>query len=114
VRAVRAGDHPPGGAAAEERPGVGGADGLPTALRRLLAAGRDGVSVWLGYVDAGGRSSRRLVDPLAVANGQLTAYDHLHEEVRVFALHRVTDVAFPDTDHPPPGHDQPATARGTA
>ncbi len=68
VRAVRAGGHPPGGAAAAERPGVGGPDGLPTPPRRLLGAGRDGGSVWLGYVDAARRSFPPLARPADVAN----------------------------------------------
>jgi predicted DNA-binding transcriptional regulator YafY len=49
--------------------------------------------VWLGYVDAQGRSTSRVVEPRGVEGGFITAWDHLRQEDRTFALHRVTGVA---------------------
>jgi predicted DNA-binding transcriptional regulator YafY len=46
----------------------------------------------LGYVNAAGQSSSRIVEPLAVEGGYLSAYDHRSEERRTFALHRITEV----------------------
>ena len=56
--------------------------------------------VWLGYVDAQGRATSRVVEPRGVDGGYLRAYDHLRAEDRTFALHRVTGVAEVDLDAP--------------
>ena len=50
-------------------------------------------TVWIGYVDNNGGASERLVDPLRVQGGWLTAYDHVRDAVRTFAVHRITGVA---------------------
>lgn len=59
-------------------------------LRQAVASGS---SVWLGYVDNDGISAERVVDPVTLTGGQLTAYDHRSDGVRRFAVHRVTGVA---------------------
>jgi predicted DNA-binding transcriptional regulator YafY len=59
-------------------------------LRQAVASGS---SVWLGYVDNDGVSAERVVDPVTLTGGQLTAYDHRSDGVRRFAVHRVTGVA---------------------
>ena len=87
IAAIRAGDR-----AVAERPA-----GLPaltpsdsmTALRQAVAAR---VSVLIGYVDNHGASTERIVDPLGLDGGMLTALDHRSEEVRTFAVHRITTV----------------------
>jgi predicted DNA-binding transcriptional regulator YafY len=61
-----------------------------TVLRTALDAG---ASVWLGYVDNDGVAGERVVDPVSLSAGQLTAYDHRSDGVRRFAVHRVTGVA---------------------
>ena len=65
-----------------------------------LATLRDAVAgrqrVWIGYVDATGRVERRVVEPLSVDGGRVTAFDHGTEEVRTFSVHRVTGVATAD------------------
>ena len=65
-----------------------------------LATLRDAVAgrqrVWIGYVDAAGRVERRIVEPLSVDGGRVTAFDHGSEEVRTFSVHRVTGVAAAD------------------
>ena len=62
-------------------------------LEVLKAAVAEGGSLWLGYVDNDGVTGERVVDPVAVSGGQLTAYDHRTDSVRQFAVHRVTGVA---------------------
>ncbi len=59
----------------------------------LRQAVESGASVWLGYVDNDGISAERVVDPVTLSGGQLTAYDHRSDGVRRFAVHRVTGVA---------------------
>ena len=60
-----------------------------TALRQAVAAR---VSVLIGYVDNHGASTERIVDPLGLDGGMLTALDHRSEEIRTFAVHRITTV----------------------
>ena len=67
-------------------------------LAFLQSAARERRQVWLGYVDAQGRATSRVVEPRAVDGGFLTAWDHLRAEDRTFALHRVTGVADIDAD----------------
>ena len=67
-------------------------------LAFLQQAARERRQVWLGYVDAQGRSTSRVVEPRGVEGGFLTAWDHLRQEDRTFALHRVTGVADVDAD----------------
>jgi predicted DNA-binding transcriptional regulator YafY len=50
-------------------------------------------TVWLGYVDGHGAVVERAVDPIRVDRGYLTAYDQRNQEVRTFAVHRITGVA---------------------
>jgi hypothetical protein len=62
-------------------------------LAFLQQAAREGRQVWLGYVDAQGHSTSRVVEPRTVEGGYVTAYDHLRQEDRTFSVHRVTGVA---------------------
>ena len=59
----------------------------------MRAAADEGRALWIGYVDAQGRASGRIVEPVAVEGGYVTAYDHYREEMRTFALHRITGIA---------------------
>jgi predicted DNA-binding transcriptional regulator YafY len=59
----------------------------------MQAAARERRQVWVGYVDAQGRSTGRVVEPRSVEGGYVTAFDHTADEVRTFALHRITGVA---------------------
>ena len=100
VKAVRAGDR----AATAVQPASAPADALPApaalprttaaeTLAALQAATLIGDRVWIGYVNADGAASQRVVEPKQVGGGFVTAYDHLREEVRTFSLHRITGVA---------------------
>ncbi|MBF4769956.1 helicase C-terminal domain-containing protein [Nocardioides agariphilus] len=87
VAAVRAGDR----AVAErplDRPALTPTDAM-TALRQAVASR---ASVLIAYVDNHGSSTERIVDPLGLEGGHLTALDHRSEEIRTFAVHRITSV----------------------
>ena len=60
-----------------------------TALRQAVAAR---ASVLIAYVDNHGASTERIIDPLGLEGGWLTALDHRSEEIRTFAVHRITSV----------------------
>jgi hypothetical protein len=70
---------------------------VPAATLALLSrAVREGSRVWLGYVNREGRASERVVAPMSLDAGMLTAYDELTDETRTFAVHRMTGVAVLD------------------
>jgi predicted DNA-binding transcriptional regulator YafY len=87
VTAVRAGD-----AAAASRPADAPSLTPSGSLAALREAVERGASVVIGYVDNHGSRSDRVVDPLSVEGGRLTARDHRADDTRVFAVHRITSV----------------------
>lgn len=97
VRALRAGDR--AAVAAREAVPAAAGDGNLTrspawqTMATLTAALRTPGPLWIGYVDNSGTVSERLVDPVRLDGGFLTAYDHRREEIRTFAVHRITGVA---------------------
>ncbi|MFI1314983.1 helicase C-terminal domain-containing protein [Streptomyces albidoflavus] len=95
VRAVRAGDR---AATAPRKDTPEAPGGLPRTspadtLATVQAAAMTGESVWIGHVNAEGAASQRLLAPLRVEGGYVTGYDHTADEVRTYALHRITGVA---------------------
>ncbi|GAA3780447.1 helicase-associated domain-containing protein [Streptomyces chiangmaiensis] len=62
-------------------------------LATMQAAVLTGESLWIGYVNAEGSASQRVIAPIRVDGGFVTAYDHTADEVRTYPLHRVTGVA---------------------
>ncbi|RDH78920.1 DNA-binding protein [Mycolicibacterium moriokaense] len=66
------------------------------AISQLQESARLQTSVVIGYVDAAGVATQRVVAPVAVRGGQLTAYDPATGRVRDFAIHRVTSVVSAD------------------
>jgi hypothetical protein len=62
-------------------------------LATVQAAAMTGSALWIGYVNADGAASQRVIAPVRVEGGYVTAYDHTADEVRTFPLHRVTGVA---------------------
>lgn len=113
LRAIRAGDRastathrpspPPNGADHPAAPGRARHD-LPRSaaaetLAAMQAAVLTGGTVWIGYVNADGAASQRVIAPVRVEGGFVTAYDHTTDEIRTFALHRVTGVAELADDH---------------
>ena len=49
-----------------------------------------GKEVWIGYADKGGITSERIVEPLTITGGFLTAFDVRTNEVRTFTVARIT------------------------
>lgn len=62
-------------------------------LATVQAAAMTGAAVWIGYVNADGAASQRVIAPVRVEGGFVTAYDHTADEVRTYPLHRITGVA---------------------
>ncbi|WP_219470912.1 helicase-associated domain-containing protein [Nonomuraea rhizosphaerae] len=95
VRALRAGD------AAHlarrepvDAPGGQVPRGPATAtISALQEAIRQGVRVWIGYLDSQGNATSRILEPARMEGGYLTAYDETRAAVHRFALHRITGVA---------------------
>jgi hypothetical protein len=99
VKAIRAGDmaatvvRKP--AAEEGRPRAGELPRTSSAetLATVQAAALTGSAVWIGYVNAEGTASQRVIAPVRVEGGFVTAFDHTADEVRTYPLHRITGVA---------------------
>ncbi|WP_146057649.1 WYL domain-containing protein, partial [Streptomyces sp. SM12] len=62
-------------------------------LTTLRTAAGDGSLVWIGYVGADGVAGQRVLAPVRVEGGFVTAFDHTAEEVRTYPLHRITGAA---------------------
>ncbi len=97
LRAIRAGDL---ASTTPRKPGTApAADGaLPRTdsaetLATLQAAVLTGEALWIGYVNAEGAASQRVIAPIRVEGGFVTAYDHTADEVRTYPVHRITGVA---------------------
>lgn len=100
VRAIRAGDHAatavhkPVKVAAPRTPGgEPPRTELPDTLATMQSAALTGSALWIGYVNADGAASQRVIAPVRVEGGFVTAYDHTADEVRTYPLHRITGVA---------------------
>jgi Helicase conserved C-terminal domain/WYL domain len=100
VREIRAGD---AAVAARRGEAVRQVPGVTTAstLELLSRAVREGVPVWLGYVDNQGSGSQRVVRPVSLVGGFLQGYDERRGENRTFAVHRITSVALVEEDQEP-------------
>ncbi|MFV2119074.1 helix-turn-helix transcriptional regulator, partial [Streptomyces sp. Act-28] len=62
-------------------------------LATVQAAVLTNSAIWIGYVNADGAGSQRVIAPVRVEGGYVTAYDHTADEVRTYPLHRITGVA---------------------
>lgn len=96
VRTLRAGDRTESASSGASARGDGSRTGGAATLALLQLALHAHRSITLGYVDAQGVATRRIVDPVAVGGGQLEAFDPATGSVRSFVLHRVTSVALVD------------------
>ncbi|MGW7089263.1 helicase-associated domain-containing protein [Streptomyces sp. NPDC054871] len=95
VRAIRAGDL---ASTAPRKATPEKGDALPRTtaaetLATMQAAVLTGEALWIGYVNAEGSASQRVIAPIRVEGGFVTAYDHTADEVKTYPLHRVTGVA---------------------
>jgi hypothetical protein len=62
------------------------------AMALLQQAAIHGKDVLMGYVDAAGVATQRVVTPISVHGGHLMAFDPTAGKMREFAVHRVTSV----------------------
>ena len=53
----------------------------------------DRISLTIGYADSNGGVSNRLIDPLSISLGTLTARDHATGEITQFRIPRITGVS---------------------
>ncbi|NHC46887.1 helicase-associated domain-containing protein [Motilibacter aurantiacus] len=97
VRALRAGDR--AATAVRRSVQLPAASGLPprspvaevvAALRRAAV---EGFPVVIGYVNAEGTPTERVIEPMSVEGGYVSAFDHLRDEVRTFAISRIMGIA---------------------
>ncbi len=58
----------------------------------LQRAAKDQDTVLIGYLDAAGVATQRVVSPVVVRGGQLVAFDSGSGRMRDFAIHRITSV----------------------
>ncbi|BBC34234.1 uncharacterized protein SGFS_055280 [Streptomyces graminofaciens] len=98
IRAIRAGDLASTTPRKETATPAAAAGGLPRTssaetLATMQAAVLTGEALWIGYVNAEGAASQRVIAPVRVEGGFVTAYDHTADEVRTYPLHRITGVA---------------------
>jgi predicted DNA-binding transcriptional regulator YafY len=56
--------------------------------------------LWIGFVDQDGGVTERVVDPVRLSGGALSAFDHRTGELRTFPVHRITGAALIDEDAP--------------
>jgi predicted DNA-binding transcriptional regulator YafY len=66
------------------------------AMSLLQQAARDQDTVLIGYLDAAGVATQRVVAPLVVKGGQLVGFDSASGRMRDFAIHRITSVLSAD------------------
>jgi hypothetical protein len=77
-------------------PLAGGRVDPAVAMSLLQQAAQQGETVVIGYVDAAGVATQRVVSPVAVVGGQLVAFDSASGRAREFAIHRITSVVSGD------------------
>ncbi|WP_235683414.1 helicase-associated domain-containing protein [Mycolicibacterium fluoranthenivorans] len=65
-------------------------------IAQLQQAALNQQPVVMGYVDPAGVATQRVVEPINIRGGQLTAFDPAAGRVREFAIHRVTSVVSAD------------------
>jgi hypothetical protein len=92
VGAIRAGDQAVASRPSNEESARSGRLAPMSALALLRESVEARQTVWIGYVDNHGSTVERVVDPVKVEGGWLTAFDHRADEVRSFAIHRITGV----------------------
>lgn len=96
VSELRAGERAAGARTGQAVRTDGTRTGTAATLALLQLAARVRRPVNIGYVDAAGVASQRVVEPVRVGNGQLDAVDPVSGAVRHFTLHRIASVALLD------------------
>ncbi|ORA78809.1 helicase-associated domain-containing protein [Mycobacterium malmoense] len=62
----------------------------------LQRAAKDQDTLVIGYLDAAGVATQRVVSPITIRGGQLVAFDSASGRLRDFAIHRITSVVSAD------------------
>ena len=84
----------PGRRAPPAEPDASQTVGTPEAISNLLReAAADSSAVWISYVNAEGRHSRRTVYPTLVSGGFVIGLDDESGERRTFAISRIQEAA---------------------
>ncbi len=63
------------------------------AMSLLQRAAKNQDTLVIGYLDAAGVATQRMVSPITIRGGQLVAFDSASGRLRDFAIHRITSVA---------------------
>ncbi len=96
LAAIRAGDRARRAASGDGTNGTGANGDAQAAPAQVLAELRAAVEhrsrVWVRFVDRNGRTTERVVDPVRVDGGWLTAHDHRADSTLTFAVHRIRAV----------------------
>lgn len=66
------------------------------AMSLLQHAAREQATLVIGYLDAAGVATQRVVSPITIRGGQLVAWDSASGRLRDFAIHRITSVVSAD------------------
>jgi Helicase conserved C-terminal domain len=61
-------------------------------MSMLQRAAKDQDTLVIGYLDAAGVATQRVVSPISIRGGQLVAFDSASGRLRDFAIHRITSV----------------------
>jgi predicted DNA-binding transcriptional regulator YafY len=90
VKALHAGEK------ANEAKSIGEAPKTTTtqALNLLNDALQEGRQVWIGYADRSGITTERIIEPLTIAGGFMTAFDLRSNEVKNFTIARITGAQY--------------------
>jgi hypothetical protein len=93
VRALRAGDRAASARSAVAPDVIIAGPSTSDSLAILRGAIQERRPVWISYLDNNGTRSDRVVEPMQMSGGWLTAYDHLRMSVRTFLVHRIVAIA---------------------
>ena len=66
------------------------------AMSLLQRAAKNQDTLLIGYLDAAGVATQRVVSPITIRGGQLVAFDSASGKLRDFAIHRITSVVSAD------------------
>ncbi|GAA1609162.1 helicase-associated domain-containing protein [Kribbella sancticallisti] len=89
IERVRSGDRVAAERPAEHSPGDTTAPAETISV--LSEAAEANTRAWISYVDHNGNAAERIVEPVRVADGWLTAYDDNADQPRTYALHRIAN-----------------------
>ncbi len=97
VKALRAGERAEDTKSAGETPRISTTDTM-SLLNEALNAQRE---VWIGYADRSGITTERIIEPLTISGGFLTAFDLRSNEVKTFTIARITGAQYAQAE----GHE---------